>query len=249
MKLILRGQWGARPARRRVRGSLKDKPTGHWNGPIIRIGGASTWDHSRCASIVRGVQNYHMDKQKWSDIAYNFAICPHGYIFECRGLDIINGANGTTSGNRSSHALMFIAGKGNVFTPQEKVAFRECVSYIANHVGAADSAKGHRDHKSTECPGDERYAWIHKGMPLNGVPSTPKKDKDISMEAAIELVKMHYDNARGGGKGTYDVRNSDRRGYQHWITTLLDAHDKGLPLKPITDKLGAELYKEVQNRG
>lgn len=166
MDLVTRGQWGARRPRNVVTGNLTGPSTGHWNGPEIPV-----MDHSKCASLVRGVQNFHMDSRGWSDIAYNFVVCPHGYTYEGRGLNVVNGANGTNTANRSSHAIMWLAGKGNPFNDAEKLEFRQCVKYVDDHSMAPDSAVGHRDHKSTECPGNERYNWIHQGMPVSGSPS------------------------------------------------------------------------------
>lgn len=93
-------------------------------------------------------------------------------------------------------------------------------------------------------------AQLASGIKESSLPQMPvvplaPEERDISMEAALILVEIHYDNARGGGTGTYDVRNRDRVGYQHWVSTLLDAYDKGQPLKPIVDSLGLQLYAEM----
>jgi hypothetical protein len=114
-----------------------------------------------------------MDGQGWSDIAYNFLECPHGYTFEGRGINVINGANGTNSGNRSSHAICCLAGEGNPFSNAEKIGFRDCVHHISEKAPAPKTCKGHRDHKATACPGDVRYKWVHDGMPVPNVPVIP----------------------------------------------------------------------------
>lgn len=194
MKFIPRRQWGARAPDYRYKGNLNTKSTAHWNGPKITIGGRTIWDHSKCASIVRGIQNFHMDTRNWSDIAYNFIECPHGYTFEGRGLNVINGANGTNTGNRTSHAIMCLAGEDNPFPEEEKVGFRECVMYIANKTGAPEGCRGHRDHKATTCPGNARYKWVHEGMPVKSEPSPepfiPKEEKeDDHMNEPLEIVK------------------------------------------------------------
>lgn len=174
MKLVTRAEWGARSPKRRTEKQLNSASTCHWNGPAIKVGGQLFWDHSKCAGLVRGIQNFHMDGNGWSDIAYNFLECPHGYTFEGRGLDVVNAANGTNSGNNSSHAVMCIGGTGNTFTDAEKVGFRQCIDYIAIKTNAPNHCVGHRDHKPTQCPGDERYSWVHQGMPLSPVtPPTP----------------------------------------------------------------------------
>ena len=184
MKMIRREKWGARPPRYRNTGAMSEPSTGHWNGLKIIVNGQGTWDHSKCPGLVRGIQNFHMDGQGWSDIAYNFVVCPHGYVFEGRGINVYNGANGTNEGNRSSHAVMVLAGEGNPFPEAEKVAFKETIFHISNVSTAPNKAIGHRDHKPTKCPGDERYAWIRSGMPIS-TPEPPSKVKDDKMFTAV----------------------------------------------------------------
>ena len=184
MKLITRSQWGARRANGVNHGSLSQASTGHWNGPTVSVRGSANFDHGYCAALVRGIQNFHMDGRGWNDIAYNFVICPHGHVFEGRGLNVRNGANGTNHGNKTSHAVMWLCGAGNAFVTAQKAAFRDCVKYISEKTAAPYAAVGHRDHKSTECPGNERYNWIKGGMKLSGgsMPSAPK-DEEFVMDA------------------------------------------------------------------
>lgn len=173
MKFVRRSQWGARSPKYVNRRAMKARSTGHWNGPQVRVSGQTYWDHAKCASLVRGIQNFHMDGKGWADIAYNFVVCPHGYVFEGRGINVQNGANGTNNGNRTSHAIMWLSGQGNPFTPAEKTGWKDTYNYVRGSAGAASGALGHRDHKSTECPGNERYAWLKSGMPGGGSsPST-----------------------------------------------------------------------------
>ncbi len=170
MKLITRSEAKLRRPRNRSVRTLTGKSTGHWNGPTITAGGQTTWDHSKCVSLVQGIQKFHMDIRGWSDIAYNFIVCPHGYVFEGRGLNVINAGNGTNAGNRSSHAVVCLAGEGNPFSSEEKLGFRECVKYISDNTPAPNQAIGHRDHKVTVCPGPARYNWIRSGMPVDTAP-------------------------------------------------------------------------------
>lgn len=173
MKLVTRSQWGARAPRRRVTRELRSASTGHWNGGSVRVGGQTTFDHSKCAALVRGTQNFHMDGRGWSDIAYNFLVCQHGYVFEGRGLNVVNGANGTNTANQTSHAVTNISGEGDPFTDAQKVGFRECIRYINERTQAPGTVVGHRDHKATACPGEARYTWIRQGMPLSPAPAQP----------------------------------------------------------------------------
>jgi len=158
---------------------MSQPSTCHYNGPDVKVGGQLRFDHKYCDSLVRGIQNFHMDGRGWNDIAYNFVVCQHGVVYEGRGLNTWNGANGTNSGNKSSHAVMCLAGENNPFDMVEKAAFRWAVQYISERTAAPYRAIGHRDHKATACPGNTRYDWVHGGMKLSGgstpPPSTPKE--------------------------------------------------------------------------
>jgi hypothetical protein len=194
MKLVTRAQAGLRPPKQVNKGNLNKPSTGHWNGPTVTVGGNAVFSHDKCAAIWRGIQSFHMNTRGWNDIAYNFGICQHGYVFEGRGLNVRNGANGTNEGNKTSHCLMMMAGPGNPFNTAEKAAFRDCVKYVADHTDAPYSALGHRDWHSTECPGGARYDWIHGGMKLALPPGQPKPynlgDKGANVDFARGMLNI-----------------------------------------------------------
>lgn len=195
--LRTRSQWGARPARRRNTGNMSAPSTGHYNGPDVTVRGQLRFDHKYCDALVRGIQNFHMDGRGWNDIAYNFVICPHGVIYEGRGLNTWNGANGTNSGNKTSHAVMCLAGENNPFDMVERAAFRWAVKYISERTSAPYKAIGHRDHKATACPGNTRYDWIHGGMKLSGggaPPQPPTTKKGLFMHLSEKQEKDIHEN-------------------------------------------------------
>jgi len=194
-----RSQWGARSPRRRSTGTMADPSTGHYNGPDVTVRGQKEFDHRHCDGLVRGIQNFHMDGRGWNDIAYNYVICPHGVIYEGRGLNTWNGANGTNHGNQNSHAVMWLAGEGNAFTMRAKAAFRSIVKYISERTAAPYRAIGHRDHKSTACPGDTRYAWIRGGMKLDSSPRQwyrGDKGKHVDFARAMLNIVQKYRRGR-----------------------------------------------------
>ena len=47
--------------------------------------GHRCFSKSECMSRVRGIQNYHMDSNNWSDVGYNWLIGDDGRIYEGRG--------------------------------------------------------------------------------------------------------------------------------------------------------------------
>jgi len=194
MRLVTREQWGARPPKQRSPFYPTQPSTAHWNGPTLKIRGEVTWGHEFCSAIVRGIQNFHMDQRKWSDIAYNWLECPHGYTYEGRGLKYQNGANGTNTANRTSPAVCYLGGEGNPFTDEAKVGFNQVAQYVASNSSAKPGMIGHRDHKSTACPGDVIYRWVKSGMPVKYVDFT---EQDMSFESHAErenFVKKCYKN-------------------------------------------------------
>lgn len=245
MKYISRRDWGARAPRRVVKGNMSHKSSGHWNGPTLKINGSTTWDHKYCNSIVRGIQNFHMDGRGWNDIAYNFLECPHGYTYEGRGLNVWNGANGTNTGNRNAHAICFLAGEGNPFPESEKQGFKEAVKYIADNTSAPNVANGHRDHKATACPGNARYNWIHAGMPVKNVYQPPTIETGDDEKVWEYLIKRSYKDARGND---YDVESRDPDGFTNWIVAVAKqetAKDRMVQVNTCRYLLGMEQNKAI----
>jgi hypothetical protein len=159
VKFVSRREWGARPPRSRSSLSSPRGVTIHWEGP--RMG---PFPHSSCASKVRGIQNFHMDSRRWSDVAYTAIVCPHGYVYECRGVGVRTAANGTSAGNASWYAVCALAGRGDPATPELLRGLSDAIEWLRRS-GAGNAVNGHRDHKATECPGDRLYQWARTYVP------------------------------------------------------------------------------------
>jgi len=184
MLLITREEWGARP---RGDGAVSPfTPRGvcvHWEG----TGWAWPWDHSTCDDKVRQIQAYHMDVKGWSDIAYNFLACPHGYVFEGRGLNRRSSANGTWDANTWWYAVQCMWGTAGGSAPLALLtAARDAIDYCRAEGGAGTELRGHRDLHSTDCPGDQLYAWAHQGAPS---PVTTTED-DMTPEQATQMLSL-----------------------------------------------------------
>lgn len=118
--------------------------------------------HKNCAARVRGMQTYHMDVKGWNDIAYNWVVCKHGYIFRGRGWAIRSAATGKANG--FTVAVCFL---GND-TPKRSdpgskgfAAIKEVWRFVVRNGPKVAGARGHRDFMSTACPGDELYDFAH----------------------------------------------------------------------------------------
>ncbi|MFB7473975.1 peptidoglycan-binding protein [Kitasatospora sp. NPDC056184] len=160
MKFVSRAEWGARPPR-------NGHPAVPANqGVKVHYLGApySAGEHGTCAAYMRKVQNSHMDGNGWSDFAYNLAVCEHGYVFEGRGRNAQNAANGTTTLNRTHFAVLaFVGDSGHTSPTAEQTAgLRDAIAYLRAH-GAGREIRGHRDGYATDCPGGPLYQLVTSG--------------------------------------------------------------------------------------
>lgn len=123
-------------------------------------------DHSRCAKRWTEIRNSHLanTKEGYSDVAYNWAVCNHGVIFEGRGLGKRTGANGSQPLNRAHYAILWMGGTKGVVTPSSSAvaSIKELIQYLRAH-GTGSEIKGHRDGYATSCPGDPLYKLVKDG--------------------------------------------------------------------------------------
>lgn len=159
MKLVTKAEWGASPktatkATHPIGATLG--VTFHWEGPHM-----GDFPHSKCAFKVRVIERYHELTRGWADIAYNALVCPHGYVFEGRGPGVKSAANGTDLGNDTHYAVCYLGGVGDGFTDEGKQGMEDAREWLRDEGDAGKAVNGHRDHKSTQCPGDEIYDWLH----------------------------------------------------------------------------------------
>jgi peptidoglycan hydrolase-like protein with peptidoglycan-binding domain len=177
--LVSRAGWGARPWVCRPTNITPEGITVHyggpspWTGAIDRTSAArflATAAHARCPSIVRAYQAYHLDTRGWCDLAYNACTCPHGVRYDGRGPGVRSGAQGTNDGNQRSYAVCGLWGSGDPLTNAAKVAMLDEPARFGVRL-----RWGHRDWKSTSCPGDPTYSWRQAGFPRppGGTPPRP----------------------------------------------------------------------------
>uniref|UniRef100_A0A674JDA9 Peptidoglycan recognition protein 1 n=1 Tax=Terrapene triunguis TaxID=2587831 RepID=A0A674JDA9_9SAUR len=96
--IVSRSQWRARTPRSRV--PLKTPV------PFVIIhhtAGNRCYTQASCSQQVRGIQNYHMGSNGWSDIGYNFLIGEDGRVYEGRGWSTV----GAHARNWNSRSLGF----------------------------------------------------------------------------------------------------------------------------------------------
>lgn len=181
---------------------------------VHHTAGSNNYTAAQVPGILRSIQTYHMDTNRWSDIAYNFLVDKYGGIWEGR-------AGGTGSAVIGAHARGFNTGSvgvsvlGNYQGVSSTAAAREAVSRIVGYrlhmYGVNPTARvnitslgsttipegrvvnlptviGHRDVGQTACPGS---IYSHLGSIRNrALDWYQEMEKRTSPAGAISAVKQ-----------------------------------------------------------
>lgn len=174
MQLVTRAEWGAKP------------PTADWTYVSGTLGVKVHYEgtpvpselpnhHEWCAGRVRDIQASHManTSEGYIDIAYSAVVCPHGYVFEGRGLHHKTAANGNGTLNQNHYAVCGMVGDSGLTQPTDAMlnGIRDAIEWFQNYGGAGDEIRGHRDGYPTDCPGEPLYHWVEAGAPRPAIPA------------------------------------------------------------------------------
>ncbi|WP_354596855.1 peptidoglycan recognition family protein [Streptomyces sp. JL1001] len=148
-------------------------------------------DHKECVALWKDIRRSHLANKAegYSDVAYNYAACPHGYLLEGRGLRKRTGANGNQALNIAHYAIVGLVGSSGLTEPPDLMlsAIRDGIDLLRKN-GASTEIKGHRDGYATACPGGPLYAWVQKGAPRPATPTpskpTPPKETPVALSDA-----------------------------------------------------------------
>ncbi|KAL5015648.1 hypothetical protein ScPMuIL_007269 [Solemya velum] len=163
LTLVSRQEWGAR----------LPKTSSNISTPVNDVFVHHTamspcYSLSSCSQEMRTIQNFHMDIRGWDDLGYSFLVGEDGRVYESRGWDR-QGAH--TKGWNTVAVAVSVMGNFMTRLPNE-AALRAVRNLIAcgvemEKVTPTYHLYGHRDVKSTACPGDTLYAhiqlWSHFG--------------------------------------------------------------------------------------
>ncbi|GAB3209828.1 hypothetical protein GCM10027294_25770 [Marinactinospora endophytica] len=183
--IISRSQWGARAPRSRqtVSWSARTEFVVHYSaGPP--------------SQTPRQIQAFHMDSNGWSDVGYNFLVDTDGKVYEGRGWLVV-GAHAAPR-NTQGIGVCFIGGNGDA-TPAARNAIRALYDEANRKAGRTLAIRGHRDINSTSCPGDELYAWVRDGMPVDHLDMTGADMVGLKEGDKGERVKLLQELLRAGG--------------------------------------------------
>uniref|UniRef100_A0A452IAW9 Peptidoglycan recognition protein 1 n=1 Tax=Gopherus agassizii TaxID=38772 RepID=A0A452IAW9_9SAUR len=154
--IVSRRQWGARPPRSRV--PLRTPV------PYVIIHhttGNRCTSQASCSQEVKGIQNYHMNTQRWSDIGYNFLIGEDGRVYEGRGWKTM-GAH-AKKWNHKSLGFSFLGNFSNRIPSAAALNAAKSLIQCAISRGflkRSYTVTGHRNVNPTSCPGNALYRVI-----------------------------------------------------------------------------------------
>lgn len=172
--IITRDRWGAGPGTHC--NSPQVLPATH--GAVIHhTAGTNSYTPEKAYDIVRATQAYHVKSRNWCDIGYNFLIDQYGQIFEGRRGGITKQVRGAHAGNGAvNEQAMGVSMMGNFDEATPTAAMKaSTVKLVAWRFAAydvpakgtyrvggltLDRISGHRDVKSTACPGANVYRWV-----------------------------------------------------------------------------------------
>lgn len=130
----------------------------HYDGSVQGLAGKS---HGECVAYWKRTRSFHMGSSRgWADIGYSFGACPHGEVFEGRGMHHVQAAQ--PGGNSTWYSVTLMSGPGERPTDAQVDAVRQLRRWLMGQ-GVAGAVKGHRDFYSTSCPGDVLYRMVRDG--------------------------------------------------------------------------------------
>lgn len=192
LKLVRRSAWGALPSKRTLAVVASTRGTKvHYLGTHLDPSFALPGNHRLCDDMVRAIQRSHLNHptEDYNDIAYNYAVCPHGWAYEGRGLHRMTGANGSRELNQRHYAVVCLLGSSGLVEPPAAMlgGVLAVVDHLREYGDAGLDILGHRDGHPTACPGEPLYRWIRQGCPR------PDDDQDDEQPAeAPPFPGRHY---------------------------------------------------------
>jgi len=199
-------------------------------------------------AVVRQGMAYHLSKPVNSDVGYNFLIGRSGVVWQGRGYEARNGANGdldSLGAMRAAQVRHRFAIPANVdtngyfqsvyvsvgtdagyddVTPAQLAALERTLLHLADFYSVrAPVVLGHRDVRSTSCPGDRVYARLPALNALFDAPVPPKPTPPAPPTTGDDLMTIIL-----APKGCFArfVATADRNGVAtvcRWLPTTPDA--------------------------
>lgn len=181
MNVVSRAEWRARPPKQPYTALAGSQGIAvHHAGDGLPA--PATLDQA--AAKARSVQNHHMDKKGWNDIAYGWLVAA-GRVFEGRGWGWIDGAD--TGPGRLMHSVCWLG--DSTAHPVSDADLAAIASVIAEHQARYGNLPvvGHEDINATDCPGDRLDAWLDAGRPVStpASPAPQPEEDDDDMKSIV----------------------------------------------------------------
>lgn len=227
----------------------------HWAGK--EVSSALAKDHNRCIALWRDIREAHLANvhENYSDVAYNYAACVHGYVMEGRGTGRRTGANGDQALNRAHYAVLALIGENglNDITDELLHALRDAIEHLQAH-GAGKEVKGHKDGKATACPGPDLYAWVQKGAPRPGGKSAVGSTHTVKAGDTLTAIAKRYGTSVDAIASASALKDPDRLTVGQRLTIPgggKPAAPKPRPVRPVVDlsRLVAAARSDPPKRG
>lgn len=206
MKLVTRAQLGW-PASAAPTQTTTSGVKVHYEGAPVSV--KLLTDHNACIWEWQNIRKSHLanTQENYSDIAYNYGACPHGYLLEGRGLRRRTGANGNATLNAAHYAIVGLVGSEGLTKPTDAMlhAIRDGIELLRAN-GAGNEIKGHRDGYATACPGAELYAWVQRGAPR---PTSQEEDVALTTEEVVRIADAVFAKFAAAG-GVLEDGDLDR---------------------------------------
>lgn len=187
--------------------------------------GLAAKPHAACIAYWRNTRKFHMGSSRgWSDIGYSFGCCPHGEVFEGRGLNRVQAAQ--PGGNSSWYSCTLMSGPSEQPTAVQIDAVRQLRAWLMSK-GVGGAVQGHRDFFSTSCPGDIAYAMVRDGTFAKPPSSTPSPGRPSEGNDDMpDIISL------GAGEDQQVLAGGDTavRWNVEWLDTSADHPDGGVSI-------------------
>jgi len=211
--ILSRVSWGADERIRRGRPNYADAVR---FAVVHHTAGSNAYTRAQSASIVRGIQRYHVLANGWDDIGYNFLVDKYGHIFEGRygGVDRnVVGAHAQGFNTGSAGVALIGNYDGAAVSPAARTALARLIAWRldvahANPLSTFSwrssgnprfpagrnltlrTVSGHRDTGYTTCPGSQLYGELPALARSVSQTGLPKLYSPLATGAPGELVRF-----------------------------------------------------------
>lgn len=239
MKLVTRAQLGWPASAVPTQSTTKGVKVHYEGSPVSRT---LLTDHAACIAEWKKIRASHLANptEGYSDVAYNYAACPHGFLLEGRGIGKRTGANGNQALNQAHYAIVGLVGSSGLTEPTDTMlgAIRDGIDLLRQN-GAGTEIKGHRDGYATACPGGPLYAWVQQGAPRPGTTTPPPQEEDdMTPEQAKQLAELHASRKIAPWQ-YYGAKYPDRDAYSFLTNTDANAAKSVAGLVTLAAKVDA----------